>query len=253
MVMADAEFSWGRLGESWWMAAGAELRASPELVRFAAARHQGASAAAAARLAGITGTAVSIRQSGYRMLRTTTVSNLLALAAAEDSGTAGGITQTEIDGKLAKMIRSPDSAISIRAIEAHGRREAERRQREAAADGEARSPDETAIDFLELFQDARGAAVTGLLLTHDITAEQFLSGAVLAVLAPHIRGEFPDVWRRVMGLALTDKDRAEMIELANAPARPITTALIAELRGRALRPPRTNGAGVAGEATNAIE
>jgi hypothetical protein len=130
-LMAE-EFSWGQLGETWWRESGETLGASEQLVRFAASRHQGASATAAARLAGITGTAVSIRQAGYRMLRTTGVSNLLSLAAAEDAGVAGGITAVEIDAKLAKMIRNPDSNVAIRAIEAHGKREATQRNLQPA-------------------------------------------------------------------------------------------------------------------------
>jgi hypothetical protein len=230
--MADAEFSWGALGESWWTASGAELNASPELVRFAASRHQGASAAAAARLAGITGTAVAVRQSGYRMLRTTTVSNLLALAAAEDAGTAGGITPIEIDAKLAKMIRSPDSSISIRAIEAHGKREAAR----AAArinHSAYQSPDETAAGFLEMLPDARGCAIVGLLLTVSHLPWGQLPLPIFGVIAPYIKGDFPDVWRHLLDLSGPDV-AVELEKLAAAPARLITNALLAELRGPAV-------------------
>src|SRR4029453_5666593 len=130
--MADAdEFSWGKLGENWWVAAGKEVRASPEMVRFACSRHQGASATASARLAGLEGSDVALRQRGYRMVRTTVCCNLLALAAAE-TGDTSGITAAEIAGKLAKMIRSPDATISIRAIEAHAKREAAQRELRAS-------------------------------------------------------------------------------------------------------------------------
>jgi hypothetical protein len=200
-AMAEEVFTYGALGESWWVAAGAELKASAELVKFACARHQGASAAASARLAGITGTAVSIRQAGYRMLRTTTVSNLLALAAAEDQGVAGGITATEIDAKLAKMIRSPDHNISIRAIESHARREAVRR--DLAPVEEEDVPEET-LHFII----SHCRTVEAVLLCY---AEMLLCGnpgkynkigmgygcnsPLVAELVPQLAHRFPEQWK----------------------------------------------------------
>jgi hypothetical protein len=200
-AMAEEVFTYGALGESWWAAAGAELKASAELVKFACARHQGASAAAAARLAGIKGTAVSIRQAGYRMLRTTTVSNLLALAAAEDSGIAGGITATEIDAKLAKMIRSPDHNISIRAIESHARREAVRRDLQPVEEEDV--PEET---LSMLFTSCR--TIEAVLLCY---AEMMLCGnpgkynrigvgfgchsPMMAEMIPHLAHRFPEQWK----------------------------------------------------------
>src|SRR5712692_7900743 len=204
--MGEEAFSYGGLGERWWTEAGETLGASPELVRFAASRHQGASAAAAARLAGITGTAVSIRQAGYRMLRTTTVSNLLSLAAAEDSGIAGGIGATEIDAKLAKMIRSPDAGISIRAIEAHGKREAAQLAR--GLEQRPQELDEVATDLLEMQPDERGAVLVWILLGYRKQPpgdRAMFAEPLLGDLAPHVAGAFPDLWRRFVSDGETER------------------------------------------------
>jgi hypothetical protein len=202
--MDDAKFTWGGLGERWWSDAGEQLRASPELVKFACARHQGASAAASARLAGITGTAVSIRQAGYRMLRTTTVSNLLALAAAEDNGIPGGITAREIDAKLAKMIRNPDSMISLRAIEAHGKRQM---QAELRREGQVEDEPTAEEDVHGIFCSCHTVEATLLCYAelhlvgnpgrfNKIGIGYGCHSPFMAEMMPHLVRRFPEQWQR---------------------------------------------------------
>jgi hypothetical protein len=152
--MAEAEFQWGDLGEEWWTTAGKEIGASPEQIKFAAARHQGATATAAARSAGYSGTANTIRQAAYRALRTTAVTNMLALAAAEGDLGGGGITEEEVDAKLARMIRAPDSTTAIRAIEAREKREATRRADRAAAQAADLDPDQLMAEMEAISPEA---------------------------------------------------------------------------------------------------
>src|SRR5215470_11254974 len=100
--------TWGELGREWWETNGRACGCSTEQIRFAVLRHGGSSATAAARGAGYSGNGVALRQAGYRTARSTGVTNLLALATAADGAGEGAITDAEVDGRLAKMIRSPD-------------------------------------------------------------------------------------------------------------------------------------------------
>jgi hypothetical protein len=127
--MAD-EFDWGPLGEAWWRENGEAARASELQIKYACARHQGATMVKAATLAGYSGTGDQLRSAGSRAEGTTAVDSLLTLAAAAESGVASDtVTDVEIDRKLAKLIRNPDGAISLKAIEAHDKRIAARKQR----------------------------------------------------------------------------------------------------------------------------
>jgi hypothetical protein len=125
------------------------------------------------RLAGYSGTATSIRQAAYRALRTTKVTDLLGLASVEaGGGDDGNATDAGINRKITKLIRSPDPNVALpdpnvalKAIETRGKRETASRERSAKEPQHA-GPDEVAIGFLELFPDARGAAIVGVLLGH---------------------------------------------------------------------------------------
>jgi hypothetical protein len=242
--MADAEFSWGALGSAWWAASGAELRATETQIKFAASRHQGASATAAARLAGVTGTAVSIRQSAYRLLRTTIVSNLLSLAASEDAGVAGGITATEIDARLARMIRSPDSAVAVRAIEAHQKRETV--QRQLGAEQRRQGLDEASVDLLEMQPDEKGAALVWILLAYRNLPRgdrMMYAQPLLQDLAPYVATSFPDLWRRLVSDGDDERTRELLATWADDPLRPIAEVI---RRARDRYPPSapvTNGSG----------
>jgi hypothetical protein len=107
--MADKEFSWGSLGESWWLENGEACHATPQQIRFAAARHQGANKAKSAALAGYAGNAEALRTQGVRSASSKAVTDLLTLAAAEDADAdIDNADAAEIDRKLTKLIRSPD-------------------------------------------------------------------------------------------------------------------------------------------------
>jgi len=125
------QFLWGELSEKWWRENGAACRATEQQIRYACARHQGANKSKAATLAGYRGSPEALRSAGVRAEGTKAVDDLLTLAAAaEDGGLKDGpATPEEIDRKLTKLIRSPDGAISLKAIEAQERREERKRSR----------------------------------------------------------------------------------------------------------------------------
>jgi hypothetical protein len=129
--MSEQQFDWGSLGESWWRENGAACRATETQIKYACSRHQGANKSRAATLAGYSGSPEALRSTGVRAEGSKGVEDLLILAAASEGGgdADGPATDQEIDRKLTKLIRSPDGAISLKAIEARDKREAGRRQR----------------------------------------------------------------------------------------------------------------------------
>jgi hypothetical protein len=129
-----ADEFWQPLGESRWRELAQSAGASELQLRFAVARFSGATATGAARLAGYSGDKDAMRRAGYAAARSTAVSNLIELASINAPGDAK-ITDKELDAKIAKMVRSPDSNVSIKAIELHAKREAQRK-----AESEAQKP-----------------------------------------------------------------------------------------------------------------
>ena len=111
--MTDTDL-WHPLGEQRWRELSEGTGASELQLKFAAARFGGASATAAARMAGYSGTADSLRRAGYAAVRSTAVQNLLELAAINAPGDAK-IGDREIDAKIAKLVRSADSNVSLKA------------------------------------------------------------------------------------------------------------------------------------------
>jgi hypothetical protein len=128
--MSEQGFDWGALGEAWWRENGAACRATETQIKYACSRHQGANKSKAATLAGYSGSPEALRSTGVRAEGSKGVEELMILAAATEGGSADGpVTDREVDLKLTKLIRSPDGAISLKAIEARDKREANRRDR----------------------------------------------------------------------------------------------------------------------------
>src|SRR5262249_31669083 len=132
------------------------------------------------------------RQQGYRVLRSTAVSNLLALAASETGGAAGGITDEEIDATLARMIRSPDPAIGLRAIETREKRLGGQQATRAAAAQEPSLEDamKEAIESAPVF----GAAFLAEMFLTQHTGLP-LGSAAFCQAAKDIARRFPDIWQ----------------------------------------------------------
>lgn len=125
--------SWGSIGEQRWRELAEAAGASELQLRFTVLRFSGASASKAARLAGYAGDEKAIRRAGYSAVRSSAVQALLELAevaAPEDMR----ITDKEIDAKIAKLIRSADPNVVLKATEIHAKRQAVRREIEAAGD-----------------------------------------------------------------------------------------------------------------------
>jgi hypothetical protein len=113
------DFDWGSLGEQYWRDIGARCKASELQIRFACAKHAGATNTGAAKLAGYKGDADAIRQAGYGAFRGTKVSQMLAIAASEDKAPVASILTKEDRAKrLSELVSSPDPTLRIRAIEA---------------------------------------------------------------------------------------------------------------------------------------
>jgi len=183
--------SWGELGREWWENNGKACACSSEQIKFAVLRHGGSSATAAARGAGYSGTGVAMRQAGYRTLRSTGVTNLLALATAADGLDDGAITDAEVDAKIAKLVRSADARVSIAAIEAREKQKA-RRAAEAGPEPE-RTPDEVLLDIIKAGGIAAATAI--LFSAGDIGWDL----KATPLLAPHCRKDMAGLWARIRG------------------------------------------------------
>jgi hypothetical protein len=130
------EFQWPENPpEDWWRSAGADVSATDQQIRFAATRFAGASASAAAKLAGYSGDAQGLRSSGYAALRSNAVVRLLQLAESERIGTADIIEASpeELKKTLASLLRSSDPTVKLRAAEQLAKLQSAEREAEALA------------------------------------------------------------------------------------------------------------------------
>src|SRR5262249_7221280 len=151
------------------------------------------SAAAAARAAGYAYTnAVALRQAAYRAQRSTGVMNLLALATAADGLGEGAISDTEVDAKIAKLIRSPDARVSIAAIEGRERQKARRQASEV--ERPPGGPDEIILAMLRELGEALFVPC-GVLFEMG-NGELGWGLASTPLLAPHCKARYPDLWAR---------------------------------------------------------
>jgi hypothetical protein len=144
------ETIWGDLGEFWWRDNGEACKASEQQIRFAAARHSGATRVQAARLANYSGDAQALRSTGSRVDDTDTVQNLLTLAAAAAAGlkTVDAVTVQEAKDKVGKLVRSPDPTIALKAADLLIKLEQSEKQRGAAPEDDGLFDWRTARDFL---------------------------------------------------------------------------------------------------------
>src|SRR6516225_4241271 len=125
----DKTDPWHPFGEAQWREFAETVRASDLQLKFAVARFNGASAAEAARVAGYAGDHDAIRRAGYQALRTSAVVALLDMAAVHAPGEQK-LTEGEVDYRLAKLVRSPDPLIMLKATELYDKRK--QRAKEAA-------------------------------------------------------------------------------------------------------------------------
>jgi hypothetical protein len=138
------------LPEAWWRETAAEVHASEQQLKFAAAYSQReVSAVEAARRAGIGGNGNSLRQAAHRLSRSVAVEELLGRAKLERSATEdlkdGTVDALEARRILSRLARNADPNIKVRAIESLLRLdEADRLRLEQQTE---RSPEEILADL----------------------------------------------------------------------------------------------------------
>jgi hypothetical protein len=191
---------WAPLGEQRWRELAEGTGASELQIRFSAARFSGASASRAAKLAGYSGDPAALRRAGYSAVRSTAVQNLLELAAINAPGDAK-ISDREIDAKIAKLIRSADSNVALKAMEMFSKREATKK--------EAGVQEEELPPGLALEREARmllgcdfgvlhvAALYLGIIGKYGPRLN-FTALPLFKQLAPNIKAEFPEVWQRTL-------------------------------------------------------
>ena len=230
--MSDTDtIDWAPFGEPRWRELAEASGASELQLRFAAARFGGASAAAASRLAGYSGDAAQMRRSGYAAVRSTAVQALLELAAVNAPADAR-LSAKEIDAKIARLVRSGDPNVALKAVEAHSKRE---RDRAASSESEWEGADADLSGFLTFFGDSRGAVVAMLIGAYWDSVPKgdrlFFIQPLLDDLAPIVASEYPDVWRRLLVDATDEHTLRALGEMAQRPKKPISQ-IVAEARAR---------------------
>jgi hypothetical protein len=184
-------FDWGPFGEPRWRELGAAAGCSEKQLRYAVAKFQGASQTAAARLAGYESGGdddSGMRRAGYSAHRSTAVGNLLELATI-NSPESSAISDREIDAKIARLCRSQDSNISLKAIETFQKREAARK--EAAAGDDDESPESLARLCMSLCRPSWVPVVWAELV---LRLWQW-QAPFLKDVAPYLAKHHPDDWR----------------------------------------------------------
>ena len=179
----EDDFDWGEKGEAYWRDLGAQCKGSEQQIRFACARHGGASATGAARLAGYDpgNDPATIRQAGYKAIRTTAVAAMLALANAEDEPATTATKVMDKAGRTAKLSaiahKSPRSDFanqSDRGDEQNGVAPAALSQTD---DTDALGEDRMIRNLLQLpggaaaavcLQMGKGTAISRIALLHDV-------------------------------------------------------------------------------------
>jgi hypothetical protein len=145
MTDTNSEDFWRPFGESQWREFAETVQASDLQLKFAVARFNGASAAAAAKIAGYAGDRDAIRRAGYQAVRTAAVVGLLDMAAVH-APAENALTDAEVDSRLARLVRSPDPLVMLKATELFDKRKA--RAKEA---GEA--PEDDGLNEFRLARD----------------------------------------------------------------------------------------------------
>ena len=112
---------WRPFGEAQWREFAEATQASDLQLKFAVARFNGATATKAASLAGYGGDKDAIRRAGYTALRSAAVVALLDMAAVHSPG-ENKLTEAEVDSRLARLVRSGDPLVMLKATELFDKR-----------------------------------------------------------------------------------------------------------------------------------
>lgn len=234
MSEQQEQFSWGELGEKWWRESGAACHATEQQIRFACSRHQGANKSKAAALARYKGTPEALRSQGVRAEGTRAIQDLMTLAAAAESGgDEGAATATEIDRKLTKLIRSPDGALSLKAIEAHARREEQRRQR-GSSPTEEETTEQAARDFMALCRPE----MAPLMWAEIILRGYQWHAPFIRQIVPYLAAHHSDDWRAYRTLLIGEFNQmaADITRLESGPLLTLEQVLAAAGVGAPVTP-----------------
>ena len=214
----DSDF-WAPFGEAQGRDFASTVSASELQLRFAVARFNGATAAKAAEIAGYAGSRDELRRAGYSAVRSAAVVAILDLAAVNAPAEAK-ISDKEIDAKIAKLIRSADPNVSLKAVDARDKREnARKADRQSAADNMTRD------EILgQLLSETFGLGFVAILYLGAAQeyGPRFNVNALglFPQLAPHVCAQYPEIWQRFLGL-LDNDCRAEAQAMASASPMPI--------------------------------
>jgi hypothetical protein len=174
--MDDGE-NWLPFGEPKWRELAATASASELQLRFCVARFNGSSAAAAAAIAGYSGSKDELRRAGYAAVRSTAVVTLLELAEV-NAPEQTELTDAEVDRKIAKLVRSPDPNVSMKAAELFDKRKQRARELGQSPDDDGYSGDRFVRSLLLLPHGASmamlaqaGTALSRMALFHDMRAK----------------------------------------------------------------------------------
>jgi hypothetical protein len=203
---------WAPFGEARWRELAEGTGASELQLKFAAARFSGASASAAARIAGYAGDAAALRRAGYAALRSTAVQNLLELAAINAPADAK-ISDKEIEAKIAKLIRSADSNVSLKAMEQHSKREAA--HKEAAQE----SPDINVWDECSAMCTDMPMSGVGAGLAMGVWVNgggNLINFPLISEAAPIVSKKWPEDWARWLEKH-SERSRQFLNEMAAGP------------------------------------
>jgi hypothetical protein len=103
-----SDFDFGTLGRDWWLDAGETTKATPTQIKFACARHAGATRTKAAELAGYSATdAQGLRTAGSRADDTKSVADMLVMAsAAAVTAEDAPYTVAQAREKIGRMVKT---------------------------------------------------------------------------------------------------------------------------------------------------
>jgi len=194
-LTADQDI-YGALGQEWWEKTGEEVRATPQQIKFAAARYSGNTRSKSAALAGYSGNAQALRSAGSRTDDTDTVKSLIAMAAAAEVGTVESqYTVAQAKLKVGNLVRhSRDALIVFKGAEVLAR--LEREEAEANAKPEPSLEEQLADVITSVPESGCGAFLamstfrskTGNLINYPFLAE------TLPIVARYFPGEW-QLWR----------------------------------------------------------
>jgi hypothetical protein len=195
MTKPDDDEFWQPLGKPFWDEAAKTTGATELQVRFACCRHRGMTASGAARAAGYGGSDENLRQTGSRTAKSSTIMNLLALAAAEAGGGDEGTVRTgEAKRILSRLARGSDPNVRIKALESLSKLEAA--ELAANRQDEPTDPMEFSRLLIEAIPALGPALALGLWFNHAGWINEF---PFLQVVAPYLARNFPADWQRWRG------------------------------------------------------